>query len=275
MYKRVEERFNMTNEDFINLLKDKYENGESITNISNELGISREVVRRRLKKAGVHIKKDTDSFNKNITKKQLKELYYYCELTLEEMLPYLGCKSTITASKILHKYGIDTNRNNRMSLPSKLNMSKEEFKDYLNNEYVWKLRSINSIAKELNVSHVIIAKYLNQYSIPIRSKSEQEAIQPSATYKGGIQHSHSGYLAVSIGYGKNKYYHRVIVEQYIGRKLQSDEMVHHIDCNKNNNDIHNLVVLSKSDHTKVHSLIRKGINYHDALKEVNIIWIYE
>lgn len=46
--------------------------------------------------------------------------------------------------------------------------------------------------------------------------------------------------------------HRVLVENKIGRMLNDNEDVHHIDHDKNNNSIDNLQVLTKSDHAKMH-----------------------
>ena len=52
--------------------------------------------------------------------------------------------------------------------------------------------------------------------------------------------------------GKQKRLHRYLVEQNIGRKLESYEIVHHIDGNKHNNVIENLEVISRSKHLKIH-----------------------
>lgn len=53
---------------------------------------------------------------------------------------------------------------------------------------------------------------------------------------------------------KNGYvlYHRVVVENFIGRLLTKDEVVHHKDGNKHNNSIDNLDVLTSSEHAKLH-----------------------
>lgn len=51
--------------------------------------------------------------------------------------------------------------------------------------------------------------------------------------------------------------HRAIIEEYIGRKLLSNEIVHHIDGNTENNDIKNLYIcLSISEHIKIHSKLK-------------------
>lgn len=49
------------------------------------------------------------------------------------------------------------------------------------------------------------------------------------------------------------YIHRKIIEDAIGRTLTSDEEVHHIDFNHHNNRLENLIILSKSEHSKIHA----------------------
>lgn len=46
--------------------------------------------------------------------------------------------------------------------------------------------------------------------------------------------------------------HRVIAEQMLGRPLMRNEIVHHIDGNKHNNDPSNLLVMSQSEHVRMH-----------------------
>jgi hypothetical protein len=43
------------------------------------------------------------------------------------------------------------------------------------------------------------------------------------------------------------------MEQHLGRKLERDEVVHHIDHNPSNNKIANLEVKSRADHTRHHA----------------------
>ena len=48
-------------------------------------------------------------------------------------------------------------------------------------------------------------------------------------------------------------YHRLVMENYIGRYLNKNEVVHHKDGNKNNNDISNLELMIVADHIKEHN----------------------
>jgi ribosomal protein L37AE/L43A len=53
------------------------------------------------------------------------------------------------------------------------------------------------------------------------------------------------------------YLHRLIVENYLGRLLKDDEVIHHKDLNKKNNSLDNLLVLSPSEHSKLHWQLRR------------------
>lgn len=46
--------------------------------------------------------------------------------------------------------------------------------------------------------------------------------------------------------------HRVIAEQMLGRPLKRNEIVHHIDGNKHNNDPSNLQVMTQAEHIREH-----------------------
>jgi len=47
--------------------------------------------------------------------------------------------------------------------------------------------------------------------------------------------------------------HRVLMENHLGRLLDSNEVVHHIDDKKLNNDLSNLEVLDKIEHLRRHA----------------------
>lgn len=58
--------------------------------------------------------------------------------------------------------------------------------------------------------------------------------------------------------------HRVIIKNYLGRLLNANEVVHHIDENKKNNSIENLQVLDSVEHNRMHQL--KGGRKYVKLK---------
>ena len=53
---------------------------------------------------------------------------------------------------------------------------------------------------------------------------------------------------------KNNYVleHRAVVENHLGRLLSNDEVVHHINGNKKDNRVENLLILSEEEHAKLH-----------------------
>lgn len=69
-------------------------------------------------------------------------------------------------------------------------------------------------------------------------------------------------------YNKGKYkesrlIHKAIASKMLGRPLSTNEVVHHMDGNKENNSISNLIVLSRSKHIALH----KFLNMQGALMQ--------
>ncbi len=50
-------------------------------------------------------------------------------------------------------------------------------------------------------------------------------------------------------------FHNLMARKILNRKLKTNEIVHHLDENSQNNDITNLVVLSRSIHGKLHAYL--------------------
>lgn len=75
------------------------------------------------------------------------------------------------------------------------------------------------------------------------------------------RHNHDGYLVADIVRGGIRIHllqHRHLIEEHIGRKLQSDEVVHHKNGVRDDNRIENLEIQNRSEHASEHGRKRKG-----------------
>lgn len=60
------------------------------------------------------------------------------------------------------------------------------------------------------------------------------------------------------------YEHIYFIEQSLGRELRENEVVHHLDGNRSNNRIENLIVLEHSQHMKLHLWLDNGAFIHES-----------
>lgn len=65
-----------------------------------------------------------------------------------------------------------------------------------------------------------------------------------------------GYIRYWTG-GKYKYRHRQIMEEFIGRTLLHDEVVHHKNEIRSDNSLENLELQTKGEHTRMHNEINR------------------
>lgn len=73
----------------------------------------------------------------------------------------------------------------------------------------------------------------------VREKLRQSRLKDDSTYYRKINGMHE---------------HRAVAEYILGRKLASNEIVHHIDRNKRNNRPSNLIVMTQAEHARLHKL---------------------
>lgn len=200
--------------------------------------------------------------------------YYYnkCHYTIKQLCKIVGCKSDITMAKILKERGFDTNSNQKLAFQKRGGRSDDEFKEFLIKEYVENKRSMTSIAKELNITWVVVSRYLDKYQIQKRTKSEQQKGAGGSNWKGGRRKTSSGYIEIYMPNHPNAnvrgciYEHDYAIEQSIlHRPLNENEVVHHKNRIKDDNRLCNLQLLTKQEHTRLHQ--KDMVNARNRNKE--------
>lgn len=89
-----------------------------------------------------------------------------------------------------------------------------------------------------------------------RTFSEEWKRNISKAKKGigsGLSKKPNGYIEITMGDNKGKGQHRAIMEEHLGRPLESGEVVHHINHNRSDNRLENLEVMSRSSHCSHHA----------------------
>lgn len=98
--------------------------------------------------------------------------------------------------------------------------------------------------------------------------------------KTGCKTKHENYIMVRDDITKKfEREHIKLIEKSIGRKLKIGEVVHHIDCDKTNNNLNNLCLMDKTTHAIAHTslnalvkdLIKEGIIFFDKPDGVYLI----
>lgn len=71
-------------------------------------------------------------------------------------------------------------------------------------------------------------------------------------FKGSTFKTSNGYVKARHVYERPQLQHRGIAEQILGRRLESWEVVHHINGQRHDNRLENLCLLHESDHDDFH-----------------------
>ena len=72
------------------------------------------------------------------------------------------------------------------------------------------------------------------------------------------------------GYSGFVYLHVLVAEASLGRHLRHDEVVHHLDGDRANNVVSNLLVLLHGQHTRLHAWLDRGAPYRGRYEKKRV-----
>ena len=100
--------------------------------------------------------------------------------------------------------------------------------------------------------------------VPWNKRKPHLAMENNPNWKGGRMIGSGGYVLIKMrehpranncGYIRE---HRLVMEKYLGRYLKPSEIVHHLDGNRQNNKIENLLLTKSSRHWRMAEIIWKA-----------------
>jgi hypothetical protein len=93
------------------------------------------------------------------------------------------------------------------------------------------------------------------FEAPASSKRKFCSRNCNVNHYKGANHPlyRTGKIENGYSFSGSKADHRTVAERALGRSLKSDEVVHHVDGNKLNNQPPNLIVMTRAAHQKLHA----------------------
>jgi len=147
--------------------------------------------------------------------------------------------------------------------------------------YLEEKKSLTDISKMCDLSVTTVRRRLISYEIPLRTRSDgirnsrkklgpnrgksrefseewkdnirKARLRWSQKHAKGIRINTNGYYEYTKSKHKGRMVHIVIMEQFIGRPLIEDEIVHHKNGIKTDNRIENLEIMTRSEHSRHHA----------------------
>lgn len=201
-----------------------------------------------------------------ITRENLEELYVNDPLaTLDSVGRILGCNRE-TVRRWMLRYGLPIRKRNTIQGAKKAENKILEDREWLMSQM--KTKTAKQIADEYHLDDQVVLYWTHKYGLINADKSIaiKDALQKKYPggrrgknhpgWKGG-RRIRNGYVFVYAPDHPKAHdgaiqEHRLLMEQHLGRYLEPDEVVHHLNGIKDDNRIENLQVIKRGRHVHNH-----------------------
>lgn len=202
-----------------------------------------------------------------VTKELLEQIYLQNpEANMEDVGQMFGVHHQ-TVSRWLKRFGLKSKGKARPG-QARLSEAKQlQDKEWLTQQM--EIKPQKQIAEELGIYPAVVSYWAGKHGLADESKSvavkrglslkypEGRFGEEAARWKGGRRQTKSGYIelyAPDHPYARHGvvFEHRLVIEEHLGRYLEPDEIVDHIDGNKSNNAIENLSLTTRHAHMTRH-----------------------
>ena len=192
----------------------------------------------------------------------LNKMYTEQQMSQEQIAAFFGCTNSAVWQWLV-KYDIPRRANGSKRREGCTRKRVEISKEDMQRMYIEEKLTTAEIGKLYGCGESTVWKFVSQYGLKLdQEEQRQRKLARNAVrffehrkidrgYQYTKKPDHS--LANTNGYVAS---HRIAVEPLIGREVNDEERVHHINLDKKDNSIENLAVLpNQAEHRKVHNYI--------------------